>query len=125
MRHVCSPVFAVVILALVGCGRSPDALIARQIDILDKAGDTLATIMDEASAKAAAPRLASLRRQIDNLIPRVKSLQLKPEQRKELEDQHRDDMNAALEKYETQLARVLNLDLKVGGLSELDQAIAK
>ncbi|HJS09235.1 MAG TPA: hypothetical protein VJ809_16315 [Pirellulales bacterium] len=125
MRHVCSPVFAVVILALVGCGRSPDALIARQIDILDKAGDTLATIMDEASAKAAAPRLASLRRQIDNLIPRVKALQLKPEQRKELEDQHRDDMNAALEKYETQLARVLNLDLKVGGLSELDQAIAK
>jgi hypothetical protein len=125
MRHVCSPVFAVVILALVGCGRSPDALIARQIDILDKAGDTLATIMDEASAKAAAPRLASLRRQIDNLIPRVKALQLKPEQRKELEDQHRDDMNAALAKYETQLARVLNLDLKVGGLSELDQAIAK
>jgi hypothetical protein len=125
MRHVCSPIFAVVILALVGCGRSPDALIARQIDILDKAGDTLATIMDEASAKAAAPRLASLRRQIDNLIPRVKALQLKPEQRKELEDQHRDDMNAALEKYETQLARVLNLDLKVGGLSELDQAIAK
>lgn len=125
MRHICSPILALTILALTGCGRSPDALIARQIDVLDKAGDTLATIIDEASAKAAAPRLASLRRQIDNLIPRVKALQLKPEQRKELEDQHRDDMNAALEKYETQLARVLNLDLKVGGLSELDQAIAK
>jgi hypothetical protein len=34
-------------------------------------------------------------------------------------------MEAALEKYESQLARVLKLDLKVGGLSELEQAIAK
>jgi hypothetical protein len=125
MRHFCWSILGVAILAFVGCGRSPDALIARQIDILDKAGDTLATITDEASARAAAPRLASFRRQIDNLIPRVKALQLKPEQRKELEDQHRDDMNAALEKYETQLVRVLELKLKVGGLSELEQAIAK
>jgi hypothetical protein len=110
---------------MIGCGRSPDALIARQIDILDQAGDILATITDEASAKAAAPRLAGLRRQIDNLVPRVKALQLKPEQRTELEEQHRDDMNAALEKYESQLARVLELKLKVGGLSELDEAIAQ
>jgi hypothetical protein len=125
MRHVCLPLLAVAVIAVVGCGRSPDALIARQIDILDRAGDTLATITDEASAKAAAPRLAGLRRQIDNLIPQVKALKLSPDNRKKVEDEHRSAMEAALEKYETQLARVRQLELKVGGLSELDQAIAK
>jgi hypothetical protein len=125
MRHVCSFIIAVALFALVGCGRSPDALIARQIEILDQAGDTLAAITGESSAKAAAPRLAELRREINNLIPRVKALKLSDEDRKELEDEHRQDMDAALEKYEKELARVLNLKLKVGGLSELDQAIAK
>jgi hypothetical protein len=125
MCRVYSPLLVVTILLLVGCGRSPDALIARQIDILDRAGDTLATITDEATAKAAAPRLAGLRRQIDDLIPRVKALKLSDEHRKELEDLHRKDMEAALKKYESELTRVLSLELKIGGLSELDQAIAK
>ena len=125
MRHACSTVFAVALFALVGCGRSPESLIARQINILDQAGDALATITDEASAEAAAPRLARLRGQIDDLIPRVKALKLSDDDRTKLEEEHRKDMEAALEKYETQLARVLKLDLKVGGLSELEQAIAK
>ena len=125
MRHVCLPMLAAAVITAAGCGRSPDALIARQIDILDRAGDTLATITDEASAKAAAPRLTGLRRQIDNLIPRVKALQLSPDDRKSLEEQHREDMEAALKKYETELARIRMLELKVGGLSELDQAIAR
>jgi hypothetical protein len=125
MRYFCSPILALAVFAVIGCGRSPDALIARQINILDQAGDTLASITDEASAKAAAPRLAGLRREIDNLIPRVKALKLTDEGRKELEEQHREDMEVALAKYETELARVLELDLKVGGLSELDQAISK
>ena len=125
MRHACSTVFAVALFALVGCGRSPESLIARQINILDQAGDALATITDEASAEAAGPRLARLRGQIDDLIPRVKALKLSDDDRTKLEEEHRKDMEAALEKYETQLARVLKLDLKVGGLSELEQAIAK
>jgi hypothetical protein len=125
MRHACSLLLALVVCTASGCGRSPDALIARQINILDQAGDTLATITDEASAKTAAPRLAGLRREIDNLIPRVKALRLSVEDRKALEDEHREDMEAALAKYEKELTRVLTLKLKVGGLSELDQAIAK
>jgi hypothetical protein len=125
MRHFCSLIVAIALITLVGCGRSPDALIARQIGILDETADTLATITDEASAQWAAPRLARLRRQIDGLIPRVKALKLTPEKRKQLEDGHREDMEAALKKYQTELARVLKLKLKVGGLSELEQAIAK
>jgi hypothetical protein len=81
MRHACLTVFIMALCALVGCGRSPDSLIARQINILDQAGDTLATVTDEASAKAAAPRLAGLRRQIDDLIPRVKALKLSDDDR--------------------------------------------
>ena len=62
---------------------------------------------------------------LDRLVPRVKALKLSENDRKELEDAHREAMQEALEKYETQLTRVRGLHLKVGGLSELDQAVAK
>jgi hypothetical protein len=112
-------------LFVCGCGRTPEALITQQIAILDQAGEALATINDEESAKAAAPQLANLRRQLDRLIPRVKALKITPKQQEDLEERHREKLHAALEKYESQLARVLKLELKVGGLSDLEEAIAE
>jgi hypothetical protein len=116
---------AVVLLLLTGCGRSPEALITRQIAILDETAETLSTIRDEASAEAAAPKLAQLQQEINALVPRVKALKLSTKAREELEEEHREQMKAALDKYESQLTRVLGLNLSSGGLSELDEAIAE
>ena len=116
---------AVVLLLLTGCGRSPEALITRQIAILDETAETLSTIRDEASAEAAAPKLAKLQQEINALVPRVKELKLSDSAKEKLEEQHRDALNSALEKYQTELARVRDLHLTVGGLSELDEAIAE
>jgi len=125
MRHafmlfLCSPV-----LALAGCDRTPEALISRQVAILDETAETLATISDEESAKAAAPKLAELQQEFNSLVPRVKALKLSDAAQEQLEDEHRDEMNDALERFQTELARVRTLDLKAGGLSELDEAVAE
>ena len=117
--------FATLILAFAGCSRSPENLIARQISILDETADALATIEDEESAKAAAPTLSKLQQRLRDLIPEVKALELSTEERDALEDEHREEMKAALAKYQTQLARVRKLELKAGGLSHLESAIAE
>jgi hypothetical protein len=114
-----------VTLLLAGCGRSPESLISRQVAILEETAKTLATVTDEASAEAAGPKLGGLQQELNSLVPRVKKLNLTVADKKKLEDQHRDAMNRALEKYQTELARVRNLHLTVGGLSELDEAIAE
>lgn len=108
-----------------GCGRGPEALISRQIALLSQTADTLATITDEASAKAAAPKLVHLQRDMDALVPQVKALKLSEEDRQQLEDEHRDAMQSALGKYEAELQRVRGLKLRAGGLSELEKAITE
>jgi hypothetical protein len=113
------------VLCLSGCGRTPAALISRQISILDETGETLATITDEASAKAATEKLGKLQQEFNALVPDIKALDLTDAAKESLEDEHRDEMNRALEKYQTELVRVRELDLKVGGLSELEEAIAE
>jgi hypothetical protein len=125
MRYLTSSFVAVAVLACCGCNRSPENLIARQVSILDETADALATIEDEESAKAAAPTLSKLQQRLRDLIPQVKALELSTEEREALEDEHRDAMKAALEKYQTQLARVRKLELKAGGLSHLESAIAE
>jgi hypothetical protein len=118
-------VMALLSVVLMGCGRSPESLIARQIAILDEAGDALASITDAESAELAAPTLSRLQGEINSLVPQVKKLNLTREQREQLEDEHRPDLEAALRKFEEQLKRVRELNLKVGGLSALDDAIAE
>ena len=113
------------LLLLAGCGRSPEALINRQVAILDETAQTLSTITDEPSAQAAAPKLGELQQEFNALVPHVKELKLSDAAKEELEDQHRDEMNRALEKYQTELSRVRDLRLNVGGLSELEEAIAE
>lgn len=113
------------VLCLAGCARSPEALISRQIAILDETGETLSTITDDASAQAAAEKLGELQQELNALVPQIKTLDLSDAAKETLEDEHRDQMNRALEKYQTELARVQKLDLKVGGLSELEEAIAE
>lgn len=113
------------LMLLAGCGRTPEALISRQIAILDETGETLSTITDDASAKAASAKLGELQQELNALVPQIKTLDLSDAAKETLEDEHRDQMNRALEKYETELARVRKLDLNVGGLSELEEAIAE
>ncbi len=115
---------AVVLLLCSGCGRSAESLIDRQIAILNETATALSTISDQASAEAAAPKLGNLQQEMNSLVPRVKKLDLSAELRQELEDAHRDELNAALDKFQKELARVRALELKVGGLSQLDQAVA-
>jgi hypothetical protein len=125
MRHLHCLTLVLSLVALGGCNRSPEALITRQIAILDEAGEALSTITDEESAKEAAPKLARLQAEINAMVPRVKALKLEPEDRDDLEDQHREEMEAALAKFSAQRDRVRGLKLKVGGLSALDNAVAE
>jgi hypothetical protein len=106
-----------------GCSRSPEALITRQIAIMDEFGEALSGITDEDSARQAAPKLAQLQSEINALIPSVKALNLTPEARDAIEDEHREEMEAALAKFTAQRDRVRGLNLKVGGLSALDNAV--
>lgn len=119
------PIVFVALLGLAGCARTPEALISRQVAILDETAETLSTITDEASAKAAAPKLADLQQDFNGLVPRVKALNLPDATREKLEDKHRDQMKDALDRFQTEQARVRKLDLEVGGLSELDEAVAE
>jgi hypothetical protein len=119
------PWLCTLIVILGGCARSPETLISRQVAILDEQGETLSTITDEASAKAAAQKLGELQQEFNALVPRVKSLKLTDAAKEELENQHREEMQRALDRYQTELARVRMLDLNVGGLSELEEAIAE
>jgi hypothetical protein len=125
MCRAISLIVCLLIVALVGCARTPEALISRQVAILEDTADTLSTITDEASATSAAPKLAKLQQEFNRLIPRVKALKLTDAAKEKLEDQHREQMTAALERYQAELERVRTLKLKVGGLSELDEAIAE
>jgi hypothetical protein len=125
MRHAISLVLCLPVLALAGCARTPEALISRQVAILDETAETLSSITDELSATAAAPKLAELQQEFNALVPRVKALKLSDAAQKKLEDNHRNEMQGALERFQTELARVRKLDLKVGGLSELDEAVAE
>ena len=125
MRYLPSWFVAAALLICAGCNRSPETLIARQISILDETADALATIEDEESARAAAPTLSKLQQRLRDLIPEVKALELSTEEREALEEDHREEMKAALAKYQTQLARVRKLKLKAGGLSHLESAISE
>ncbi|MEX2141845.1 MAG: hypothetical protein WD894_21445 [Pirellulales bacterium] len=125
MRRSISLMLCLPVLALAGCARTPEALISRQVAILDETAGTLSTITDEVSAGEAAPKLAELQQEFNSLVPHVKALKLSNAAQKKLEDEHRDEMQGALERYQTELARVRKLDLKVGGLSELEEAIAE
>jgi hypothetical protein len=113
----------VLLLALAGCGRTPDALVSRQISVLDEAAETLATITDESSADAAAPKLGKLQRELNDLVPRVKALDLKHDEREAVENKHREQMESARKRFEAEVERVGNLKLKAGGLSHLEKAI--
>lgn len=113
------------VVMLTGCARPAEALISRQVAILDETAETLATITDDASAQAAAPKLADLQHELNGLVPQVKALKLTDKAKKELEDEHRKELEAALQRYQTQLARVVELKLNVGGLSELQEAVAE
>ncbi len=125
MRSALVLLVGATLLCLSGCARTPEALIGRQIAILDETAETLSTITDEASAQAAVEKLGTLQQEFNALVPDIKALNLPDAAKESLEDEHRDEMNRALEKYETELARVRKLDLKVGGLSELEEAIAE
>ena len=125
MQHPQSTILIVVLLTFAGCARTPESLITRQIAILDEAASTLSTITDDASANEAAPRLGKLQQELNALVPRVKALNLTSEAKKELEDEHRKELDTALAKYETELARVRKLKLKTGGLSALDDAVVE
>jgi hypothetical protein len=131
MRSSAWLTIVILLVGLSGCSRSPEALIGRQIAVLDEVGEALSSITDEDSAKEAAPKLAALQAELNAMIPQVKALKLntdeklKTKEQEKLEDQHREAMEAALAKYSEQLARVRKLKLKVGGLSALDNAVAE
>ncbi len=61
----------VLTLALIGCGGgdadSPQAVVNESVSVIDELGNILATIQDEASAKAANAKL-------EKLVPRVEKL---------------------------------------------------
>jgi hypothetical protein len=125
MRYLGLALCAIGLSTFVGCGRTPESLIARQISILDETAETLSTIRDDASATRAAPKLSKLQRELNGLVPKVKALNLTDETKKQLEEQHQQELDKALAKYQTELDRVRKLNLKVGGLSALDDAIVE
>jgi hypothetical protein len=125
VRHAVWLIMGCSVVLLAGCARTPETLLNRQIAILDETAETLSGITDEASAKAAGPRLAKLQQEFHGLVPQVKALKLSDAAKEQLEENHREELIAALERYQTELARVRDLDLQVGGLSELEEAVVK
>jgi hypothetical protein len=65
-------------------------------------------------------RLGQLQRQMDKLVRATTAAKISDEARDEIEDSYRQRMASAAEEFHTQLARVRELKLKTGGLSDLD-----
>jgi hypothetical protein len=119
-----------VILCVAGCSKTPTALVERQATALEEAATILKEIADAKPSDIEVRestdlqhkfrRLGQLQRQIDKLVRATADAKISDEARDELEDTYRERMASAAEEFHTQLARVRELKLKTGGLSDLD-----
>ncbi len=117
-------------LCLGGCGKSATSLVERQATALEEAAEILKEIADRKPSDAEVRespdlqqkfrRLGQLQRQIDKLVRATTEAKVSDDARRELEDTHRERMASAAKEFHTQLARVRELKLKTGGLSDLE-----
>jgi hypothetical protein len=113
-----------------GCSKSPSSLIARQAAVLEEAAEILREIADLNPSDAdvtGSPelqgklgRLGELRSEIDRLVRTTIAAQVPEETRDEMEDAYLERMTNAADEFHKQLARVRELNLKTGGLSDLE-----
>ncbi len=119
-----------VVVCVGGCSKSPTTLAERHAMVLEEAAEILKEIADAKpndDAIRESPdlqhkfrRLGQLQRQVDKLVRSTTAAKISDEARDELEDTYRERMASAAKAFHTQLARVRELKLKTGGLSDLD-----
>jgi response regulator RpfG family c-di-GMP phosphodiesterase len=124
---------SLLVTLLAGCSKSPTALMERQAAVLEESAQILKEIADikpnendvseSPALQAKFRRLGQLQGMIDKLVRQTVAAQVPDEVRDELEDSYLERMANAAAEFHRQLARVRELNLKSGGLSDLEAVL--
>ncbi len=107
-RLLAAPLAAAIMLALTGCGGdSHDAIAEDQMQVMDEMVDILSDIDDEASAKAAKPKLEKLGERMKSIEARMEELGDPPADKKAaLEEKYKEKMGAVAMKLFAEMMRI-------------------
>jgi hypothetical protein len=116
-----------------GCSKSPTALMESQAKALEEAAEILKEIADSepndddvsesSELRGKFRRLGQLQGEIDKLVRATIEAQVTDEARDELEDTYLERMANAAAEFHKQLTRVRELNLKTGGLSDVEAVL--
>lgn len=112
------------LFTLVGCGDSHDKVAGDMVKVMEDYADILADVDDEASAKAAGPKLEKLAGRITAINERTEALgEPESEQEKSVQDKYQKKFEEAGLQIERNITRISGLDPAVS--QELDRSLLK
>jgi hypothetical protein len=124
---------SLLVILLSGCSKAPTALMERQARALEEAAEILKEIADSKPSdddvnespelQSKFRRLGQLQGEIDKLVRAANEAQITDEARDELEDSYLERMANAAAEFHKQLARVRELNLTSGGLSDVEAVL--
>lgn len=97
-------------LPAVAAEESPDAVIKDLVKTMKDATTVLKTIKDQKTAEAAKPKLLEVGKKFQDVRSRLKKLNLSDEQKKELQNKHKDEVMAAQKDLGQEVMRVYKID---------------
>jgi hypothetical protein len=95
-----------------GCGDSPDSVMQDTLSTMKEMSAVLQSVKDEASAKAAAPKLKAVGARMQDLAKRGKAMNLSKEQETALVEKYKPQMEDAVKGVFPEMMRVGTLGIK-------------
>jgi hypothetical protein len=95
-----------------GCGDSPESLMQDTLSSMKEMSSVLQSVKDEASAKAAAPKLNAIGARMQELGKRGKAMNLSQEQQTALMEKYKPQMEEAVKGMFPEMMRVGMLGIK-------------
>jgi hypothetical protein len=95
-----------------GCGDSPDSLMKDTLSNMKEMSGVLQSVKDEASAKAAAPKLKAIGARMQDLAKRGKDMNLSPEQQTALMEKYKPQMEEAVKGMFPEMMRIGTMGIK-------------
>lgn len=96
------------LLSVPGCGDSHDAVMQDTIEIMKDMTEVMESIEDEASAKAAAPKLAKLGERFREIEMRQEAVgKPTPEQEQALKEKYGDELESVMQEFMAETFRLM------------------
>ncbi len=96
---------------LLGCQDSGDALARQEVEVLAEFAETLKSVQDEATAKAAEPKVQELSFRLRHLNEKFDELKVSTEGQKELEQKYEKSIKESVSAITAEMARIKGLNL--------------